>query len=72
VIYTIFRTRHGMSVPVAQANSIAALMPRMAKLASAFRRIAPHLPLPYHVATTARRARLPLSDENPMTATLAA
>lgn len=56
MIYTIFRTRHGMSVPVAQANSIAALMPRMAKLASAFRRIAPHLPLPYHVATTTARA----------------
>jgi hypothetical protein len=63
-MYAIYRTRHGITVPVAQANDLAALMPRMAKLAAAFRRIAPHLALPYHVATTAQRARRERSSKS--------
>lgn len=55
-IHCIYRTRYGMTKSIAMANDLDGLMRRFVKLTAAFRRIAPHLPIPYHVATMAARA----------------
>ena len=54
MIYAIYRTRHGVSVPIAMANDLDGLTRRFVKIVTAFRRIAPHLALPYHVAAIGR------------------